>query len=96
MIAASNSRLLALDNMSHLPDWASDSLCRITTGAGFATREMYSDTEETLFNVICPVIINGIDEVMTRGDLIDRTVVVELAQIPEDEPAPRKGILAPI
>jgi putative DNA primase/helicase len=34
MIAASNSRLLALDNMSHLPDWASDSLCRITTGGG--------------------------------------------------------------
>jgi hypothetical protein len=84
MIAASNSRLLALDNMSHLPDWASDSLCRITTGAGFATREMYSDTEETLFNVICPVIINGIDEVMTRGDLIDRTLVVELAEIPKD------------
>jgi hypothetical protein len=88
MIAASNSRLLALDNMSHLPDWASDSLCRITTGAGFATREMYSDTEETLFNVMCPVIINGIDEVMTRGDLIDRTVVVELAQIPEDDRLP--------
>jgi hypothetical protein len=38
----------------------------------------------------CPVIINGIDEVMTRGDLIDRTVVVELAEIPKDDRLPEK------
>jgi hypothetical protein len=32
MIAAQNAWLLALDNISHLPQWLSDALCRLATG----------------------------------------------------------------
>ena len=35
MIAANNGWLIALDNLSHLPDWLSDALCRLATGSGF-------------------------------------------------------------
>jgi hypothetical protein len=37
-IAASNGHLLAFDNLSHLPAWTSDALCRLASGGSFATR----------------------------------------------------------
>jgi hypothetical protein len=39
-IAARNGWVIAFDNLSHLPDWLSDALCRLATKAGFATREL--------------------------------------------------------
>jgi hypothetical protein len=34
-IAASNGHVLAFDNVSNLPAWISDTLCRLATGGGF-------------------------------------------------------------
>jgi hypothetical protein len=50
MIAASNGWVISLDNLSHLPIWLSDALCRLATGGGFSTRELYTDSEEVLFD----------------------------------------------
>lgn len=83
VIAASNGRIVALDNVSHLPPALSDALCRLATGGGFATRELYSDAEEVIFSETRPAIITGIGEVATRGDLIDRSILVTLEPIPE-------------
>lgn len=84
MIAAANAYVLAFDNLSHLPEWLSDSFCRLSTGGGFATRELFSDRDEVLINVQRPVLLNGIEELVTRGDLADRSIVIELPAIPED------------
>jgi hypothetical protein len=84
-IAASNSRMIALDNLSHLPDWASDALCRVATGGAHAGRELYTDAEEQLLKYQCPVVFNGIGDVATRGDIVDRSVIVELAEIPDEK-----------
>lgn len=83
LIAARHSHLLALDNLSGLTPWFSDALCRLATGGGFATRELYSDTEETILHAQRPVILNGIDDLATRQDLIDRAIVLTLPLIPE-------------
>lgn len=85
VIAANNGWLIALDNLSHLPDWLSDALCRLATGSGFATRELYSNDEETIFSASRPIMINGIEELATRGDLLDRSVILSLPAIPEDK-----------
>lgn len=37
-IAASNGHVLAFDNVSGLPAWISDTLCRLATGGGFPAR----------------------------------------------------------
>jgi len=81
MIAASHGWVIALDNLSHLPAWLSDALCRLSTGGGFSTRELYSDDEEVIFSAKRPVILNGIEEVITRGDLMQRSLLVELPAI---------------
>jgi hypothetical protein len=85
VIAATNGWLIALDNLSHLPDWLSEALCRLATGSGFATRELYTDADETIFAVQRPIVLNGIAEVATRGDLLDRAITLYLPTIPEEQ-----------
>lgn len=84
MIAAKNSRILSFDNLSYLQPWFSDALCRLSTGGGFSTRMLYTDDEETIFDAQRPVIINGIEDVAARSDLIDRTLLIRLQAIPEN------------
>lgn len=82
MLAATNGWVVALDNLSKLPVWLSDALCRLSTGGGFATRTLYENDEETLFMAMRPIIINGIEELATRSDLLDRSVIINLPTIP--------------
>ena len=85
MIAARASWLIALDNLSGVAPWFSDALCRLVTGAGFATRALYSDDEEVFFKAMRPILLNGIDEVADRPDLLDRAIQLHLPPIPEDK-----------
>jgi len=82
-IAASNGHVLAFDNVSGLPAWISDTLCRLATGGGFAVRQLYTDQDEVLFDATRPVILNGIEEIVTRPDLADRALFLTLDPIPE-------------
>lgn len=82
MIAASNSFIAAFDNLSSIPEWFSDDLCRLATGAGFATRELHTDTDEIIFRAARPVLFNSITDVARRPDLLDRSMVVALDPIP--------------
>lgn len=85
MIAATNAWVVTLDNLSSLHVWLADSLCRLATGGGFATRVLYEDAEEMLFDAMRPVLLNGIEDVATRPDLLDRSVVLSLPTIPEEK-----------
>ena len=83
MIAATNGWVVAFDNLSHVSPRLSDALCQLSTGGGFATRALYTDDAEKIFAAQRPIILNGIDEVATSGDLLDRAIIVYLPQIPE-------------
>ncbi len=85
MIAATNGWIIALDNLSKLPVWLSDALCRLSTGGGFATRTLYENDEETLFMAMRPIVLNGIQELTTRSDLLDRSVIIHLPAIPPNK-----------
>jgi hypothetical protein len=93
MIAANNSWCLAYDNLSYLPPWLSDALCRLSTGGGFTTRELYTDQDEVIFDSQRPVLLTSIEEVATRSDLLDRCVIIYLPAIPEDRRRPEAEIL---
>lgn len=88
IIAATNSWCVAFDNISSLPPWASDALCRLSTGGGFSARELYTDSEEVLFDAMRPVILNGITDVATRPDLLDRALIITLPPIPAEKRRP--------
>ena len=88
MIAANNSYLLAFDNLSGLPHWLSDALCRLATGGSFAVRQLYTDDEEVLFEASRPILLNGIEDVISRPDLGDRAIFLTLAPIADGERRP--------
>jgi hypothetical protein len=83
MIAAQNTWVPVFDNLSGLSATTSDVLCRLASGGGFATRALYSNDAESLLTVQRPVMLNGIDDLATRHDLIDRTLAIPLPPIPE-------------
>jgi hypothetical protein len=93
-IAASNGHVLAFDNVSRLPGWISDTLCRLATGGGFAVRQLYTDQDEVLFDAARPVILNAIEEIVTRPDLADRAVFLTLQPIPEEHRRPEQELWA--
>lgn len=77
-VAARGCRVLVFDNLSWLTAETSDALCRLATGGGLGTRRLYTDDEESTFYAKRPIIVNGIEEVATRGDLLSRSVVLQL------------------
>src|SRR5205807_3190212 len=92
MIAANNGYLLAFDNLSGLPVWLSDALCRLASGGSFAVRQLYSDDEEVLFEAARPILLNGIEEVISRPDLGDRAIFPILAPIGEVQRRPENEL----
>lgn len=85
MIATRHTWLLALDNLSSLPNWLSDLLCSLATGAGSSARLLYTDDGEAVFRAMRPVLLNGIEEVTKRADLLDRALLVNLRAIPAEQ-----------
>jgi hypothetical protein len=82
MITATNGWILCFDNLDHLAPWLSNALCRLSTGGGFSTRRHYTDDGEVLFDAMRPVFVNGIEELSTRADLLDRAITLRLPSIP--------------
>jgi len=77
-----NSFVLAFDNVSHISNKMSDSLCVISTGTGAqGGRALYTNAEESAVRVCRPVAMNGIPDVVERGDLVDRSIHVHLPRI---------------
>jgi len=64
MVAAARSRIIALDNLSHVPSWLSDALCRVATGGALTKREHYSNDDEVIIEAVRP-----------RHQQIDRVVL---------------------
>jgi hypothetical protein len=86
MIAANGCQLIAYDNLSKLDQWLSDLLCRLSTGGGHGVREHYSNDEEWVFRAIRPTLLTSITDVIVSGDLLSRTIGLELQPIEEVRP----------
>jgi hypothetical protein len=74
-----------VDNLSNLSVWLSDIFSRAVTGEGFTKRALYTNSEDILFSFKRVLIITGIGLVITKPDLLDRSIIIALEQIPDDE-----------
>jgi len=82
------------DNVTKLPTWMSDTLCRAATGGGFTKRELYTDDEDIIYNFKRCIGLNGINIAAQRGDLLDRSLLVGLEDIPKERRKTEKRLLA--
>jgi Bifunctional DNA primase/polymerase, N-terminal len=81
VVAAAGSRIVALDNLSRIPEWLSDALCRAVTGEGLVRRERYSDSEIALIAIRRAVAFTSIHPGDIRGDLAERLLPLKLEPI---------------
>ena len=84
-IAANYGLVVAYNNLSNLPEWLSDTLCVVSEGSGESRRELYTDADESLLYARAPFLLTGIENVVVRGDLAQRTLFIHLASVPNVE-----------
>jgi hypothetical protein len=77
-ISANSRHIVAIDNLSGMTADQSDALCRLATGGGFSHRTLHTDADETVVEFVKPQILNGIDSIATRGDLLDRALLLKV------------------
>lgn len=82
------------DNVTKLPPWMSDTLCRAATGGGFSKRELYTDDSDITYSFKRCVGLNGINIAAQRGDLLDRSLLIGLQDIPRTKRRTEKQLLA--
>lgn len=82
--AVRGTYILAYDNLSYISPKLSDSLCRIATGVPLASRTLYTNYEETSFQAMRPIILNGIPDVAEREDFVSRVISIQLPTIPQE------------
>ncbi len=80
-VTASASWAVALDNVSTIPGWLSDTLCKAVTGDGYVDRVLYSDDDVTVLAFRRAVLMTSIDPGDLAGDLAERLLVIELQPI---------------
>ena len=76
------------DNVTGIPAWISDALCRAVTGEGFSKRELYSDDDDVIYAFRRCIGLNGINLAAQKPDLLDRSILFKLERISREN---RKG-----
>lgn len=84
-VAASGSWAICIDNVSTIPDWWSDALCKAVTGDGWVGRRRYTDSDISVLKFHRVVMLTSIDAGALRGDLGDRLLLMDLEPIGEAE-----------
>jgi hypothetical protein len=81
----SHNHVTYYDNVSEIPQWISDLLCRAVTGSGFSKRVLYSDDDDFIYRFRRCVGFNGINVAATRPDLLERGLILHLKRIPKEK-----------
>ncbi|WP_234326798.1 ATP-binding protein [Streptomyces sp. NRRL S-337] len=81
---AFNSWALCLDNVSTIPPWLSDTLCKAVTGDGIVDRALYTDDDVVVLTFRRVLAMTTIDAGALAGDLAERLLMLDLQLIEED------------
>jgi hypothetical protein len=84
-VAATHSLIVGYNNLSSLSDLLSDTISVVSEGSGESRRELFTDADESLIVACAPFLLTGIENVIKRGDLAQRTLYVHLASVPDGE-----------
>ncbi|WP_254709956.1 ATP-binding protein [Streptomyces lunaelactis] len=82
---AFNSWALCLDNISMIPPWLSDTLCKAVTGDGIVDRALYTDDDVVVLTFRRVLAMTTIDAGALAGDLAERLLMLDLQLIDEDK-----------
>ncbi|MGW5047180.1 ATP-binding protein [Streptomyces griseoluteus] len=78
---AFSSWALCLDNISAIPPWLSDTLCKAVTGDGVVDRALYTDDDVVVLTFKRVLAMTTIDAGALAGDLAERVLLLDLQLI---------------
>jgi len=84
--------VIILENLSGISKKLSDSICAAVTGDGDSKRQLFTDDDDIIYNFKRVFIINGINNVVTRADLLRRSILFEIEKKPDNEILPEKEL----
>ena len=84
----SNHQFVAFDNTEPLNKMFSDIFCGAVTGVTVAKRQLYTDCAEVIQRLHNTIVLNGIDVIPHRSDLLDRAILFRLNKLEHEY---RKG-----
>jgi len=75
---------LAIDNLSNLSVSRADRICSVITGSTVEKRVLHTDIDTIVLPCNPRIILNGINSISNRSDLLDRSITVRLKRISEN------------
>ncbi|MFJ9375757.1 ATP-binding protein [Streptomyces sp. NPDC101455] len=75
---------LCLDNISVIPPWLSDTLCKAATGDGVVDRALFTDDDVVVLTFRRVLALTTIDAGALAGDLAERVLLLDLQLIGDD------------
>ncbi|MFB6837088.1 ATP-binding protein [Streptomyces sp. NPDC056361] len=82
---AFSSWALCLDNISAIPPWLSDTLCKAVTGDAIVDRALYTDDDVVVLTFRRVLAMTTIDAGALAGDLAERLLMLDLQLIEPDQ-----------
>lgn len=83
-IAAQNAHVVCYDNMRNISHAMADLLCMAATGGSFSSRQLYTDGDQNIMNLLVALIVNSIHAVVDQPDLAQRCLALQTVVIPEE------------
>jgi hypothetical protein len=91
---AAASWIVLIDNVSSIPAWFSDTLCKAVTGDGIVERALHTDDDINIITFRRCIALTAIDAGRLAGDLAERLLTIELDVIPPERRRPDAEIAA--
>jgi hypothetical protein len=85
-----NHAFLYFDNISHISTNISDALARAATGDSYRKRTHYTNRGNTVYYIQKTIALNGINQVVTKADLLDRSILIKLKRITPENRIPEE------
>lgn len=79
-----NTFLPLYGNITKLSEEQQDILSAVMTGASVEKRKLYTDSQESTYQIERPIMFNTIKHPITRNDLLDRIRTIELQRMTEN------------
>lgn len=84
-VVLNNHYAPCFDNLEYISPEISNLLCMASTGGSDSKRKNYSDSDETLHQFKNFIILNGINVVVTKADLLDRSILLKHDRIKKED-----------
>ena len=92
VVAAQNAHVLFYDNIREISETMSDTLCICATGGYLTKRQLYTDNEQSISHLHAALVLNGIFEFITQGDLAQRALIIHLTEMDESNRRSEKDL----